>query len=80
MPTPEEISNITTADGVTHPIKDETARATKIDRAGDTMQGPLVAQNNTSYMVKQVRNIIFSTGEPAAGDGNNGDIWIVYKE
>ena len=74
MPEPEEISQIEDSQGVSHPIKDATARATKVDRAGDTMQGPLVAQNNTNYTVKQVRNIIFSTGEPTSGDGNNGDI------
>lgn len=68
-----EIKQVT-INGVTHPIKDETARNDKVDRSGDTMQGPLVAQNNTNYTVKQVRNIIFSTGEPTAGDGNNGDI------
>lgn len=74
MPEIEEISQIKDSEGVSHPIKDATARATKVDRAGDTMQGPLVAQNNTNYTVKQVRNIIFSTGEPTSGDGNNGDI------
>ena len=48
----------------------------KISKSGDTMTGPLVAQNNTNYSVAQVRNIIISTSDPSGG--NNGDIWIKY--
>ena len=80
MPEIEEISKITDSAGVSHPIKDATARATKVDRTGDTMQGQLIAQNNIAYTTPQVRNIILSTSEPTSTDGNNGDIWIVYKE
>lgn len=36
-----------------------------------------VAQNNTSYTTKQVRNIIYSTGNPSGG--SNGDMWVKYK-
>ena len=79
MPTPEEISNIST-NGVSRPIKDETARATKVNRSGDTMTGQLVAQSNIAYSTAQVRNIILSTSEPNSSEGNNGDIWIVYQE
>ena len=79
MPTPEEIKQVT-INGVTHPIKDETARNDKVDRSGDTMTGQLIAQNNIAYTTPQVRNIILSTSEPTSNDGNNGDIWIVYKE
>lgn len=46
--------------------------------SGSTMNGELVAQNNTNYTVKQVRNIILSTVAPADTDGQNGDIWIKY--
>ena len=46
---------------------------------GDTMEGILVAQNNTAYTTKQVRNIFLSTSEPSASDGDNGDIWFVYE-
>lgn len=42
------------------------------------MTGALVAQNNTNYTTKQVRNIIISTEDPSGGD--NGDIWIKYAE
>lgn len=80
MPDPSEISQITTTDGVTHDIKDATARNTKVDKSGDTMTGQLVAQNNIAYSTAQVRNIILSTSEPTSNDGANGDIWIVYKE
>lgn len=48
----------------------------KVSKSGDTMTGPLVAQNNTNYGVAQVRNIIISTEDPSGG--NNGDIWIKY--
>jgi hypothetical protein len=80
MPDPSEISQITTTDGVTHDIKDATARTTKVNKSGDTMTGQLVAQNNVAYTTAQVRNIILSTSEPTSTDGANGDIWIVYKE
>ena len=50
----------------------------KVSKSGDTMTGPLVAQNNTNYSVAQVRNIIISTSDPSGG--NNGDIWIKYVE
>ena len=80
MPDPSEISQITTTDGVTHDIKDATARNTKVNKSGDTMTGQLVAQNNIAYSTAQVRNIILSTSEPTSNDGANGDIWIVYKE
>lgn len=52
----------------------------KVDITGDTMTGPLVAQNNIEYLTKQVRNVVFSTEEPTDADGNNGDIQIVYEE
>ena len=79
MPDPSEISQITTTDGVTHSVKDTTARATKVNKSGDTMTGQLIAQNNVAYSTAQVRNIILSTSEPTSTDGNNGDIWIVYN-
>lgn len=49
----------------------------KVPKSGTTMTGVLVAQNNTSYTTKQVRNIILSTSAPSGG--GNGDIWIKYK-
>ena len=50
----------------------------KVSKSGDTMNGALVAQNNTNYSVAQVRNIIISTSDPSGG--NSGDIWIKYVE
>ena len=47
--------------------------------SGGTLQGALVAQNNTNYTTKQVRNVTISTAEPTASDGDNGDVWIVYE-
>lgn len=52
--------------------------AGKVSKSGDTMTGVLVAQSNTSYTTKQVRNIFLSTSAPTSSDGDNGDIWIVY--
>ncbi len=40
------------------------------------MTGVLTAQNNTSYTIKQVRNITLSTANPSGGA--NGDVWIKY--
>ena len=42
-----------------------------------TFTGAVVAQNNTNYTTKQVRNIFLSTGSPSGGA--SGDIWIKYK-
>ena len=51
----------------------------KLNISGGTMTGKLIAQNNTDYTVKQVRNIFISTSAPTSSDGDNGDIWLVYK-
>lgn len=48
----------------------------KVDKAGDTMTGALVAQNNTDYATAQVRNVIISTADPSGG--SNGMLWIKY--
>ena len=56
----------------------QTSVSSKVSKNGDTMAGALVAQNNTNYTTKQVRNIIISTEDPSGG--YNGDIWIKYAE
>ena len=56
----------------------QTSVSSKVSKSGDTMIGALVAQNNTNYTTKQVRNIIISTEDPSGGD--SGDIWIKYAE
>ena len=48
----------------------------KMDISGGTMTGALIAQNNTNYTTKQVRNIFISTSDPSGGA--SGDIWIKY--
>ena len=50
--------------------------ANKLDKSGGTMTGALVAQANTNYATRQVRNVIISTVDPSGG--SNGDIWIKY--
>jgi len=49
------------------------------DKSGGTMTGILTAQSNTSYTVRQVRNIILSTADANVDAMQNGDIWIKYK-
>jgi hypothetical protein len=44
--------------------------------AGGTFTGVAVAQTNTSYTTRQLRNVILSTSDPSGG--SNGDIWIKY--
>ncbi len=51
----------------------------KVSKNGDTMTGPLVAQANTNYTARQVRNMIISTGEPISSQMQNGDIWVKYR-
>ena len=51
-------------------------KSDKLNISGGTMTGALVAQNNTNYTTKQVRNIFISTSDPSGG--SNGDIWIKY--
>lgn len=50
----------------------------KLNQSGGTMTGTLIAQNNTNYTTKQVRNVFISTADPSGG--GNGDIWIKYTE
>ena len=59
-----------------------TAKSTAdaaLPKAGGTMTGKLVAQSNTDYTTKQVRNVVCSTAEPTSSDGANGDLWAVYE-
>ncbi len=51
----------------------------KLSQSGGTMTGALVAQTNTNYDTRQVRNVIISTAAPTASNGSNGDIWVRYK-
>lgn len=51
----------------------------KLSKTGGTMQGQLIAQSNTAYTSRQVRNITYSTSNPTSSDGQNGDMWVVYK-
>ena len=44
---------------------------------GGTFTGVAVAQTNTSYTTRQLRNVILSTSDPSGG--SNGDIWIKYE-
>lgn len=53
-----------------------TTVSNKLNKSGGTMTGALIAQNNTSYTTKQVRNVFISTSDPSGGA--SGDIWIKY--
>jgi len=50
-----------------------------LPKTGGIMTGILTAQSNTSYTVRQVRNIILSTADADVDAMQNGDIWIKYK-
>ena len=56
-----------------------TLQTSVIGINGGTMEGALIAQSNSNYTQRQVRNIILSTTEPSAGDGQDGDIWLIYE-
>ena len=60
-------------------LQTESNLQSKIDRFGDTMNGILKAQNNTSYTTKQVRNIALVAEGETLPSGANGDICLVYK-
>lgn len=46
--------------------------------SGGTMEGTLIAQNNTDYAVAQVRNVIISSEAPS-GTAPEGTIWYQYE-
>ena len=48
-----------------------------VQKTGATMEGALVAQTNTNYSTRQMRNMIISTSSPSGGA--SGDIWIKYS-
>lgn len=50
----------------------------KLDKNGGTMTGELIAQNNTNYTTKQVRNIFLVADGASLPSGANGDICLVY--
>lgn len=50
----------------------------KLDKTGGTLTGILTAQSNTSYTVRQTRNIILSTASADVNTMQDGDIWIKY--
>ncbi|NFF69441.1 hypothetical protein FDF69_20285 [Clostridium sporogenes] len=58
--------------------ENKDALNTKMNKSGGVFTGITQANNNTSYTVKQVRNIILSTEEANSSLMANGDIWIQY--
>ena len=71
-------SNVYMSDGIT--TAEEIINnhlADDITKSGGEFEGIVTAQTNTSYTIRQVRNIILSTSAPSGG--NNGDIWIQYS-
>ena len=65
-------------EGNTQYLKDEID--SRLPKTGGTMTGILTAQSNTSYTVRQVRNIILSTASADVNAMQNGDIWIKYRD
>ncbi|MEA0553755.1 hypothetical protein U1P98_07475 [Lysinibacillus irui] len=44
-----------------------------------TMTAKLIANNDSVYGTRQVRNIIVSNQAPTAEDGQDGDIWLIIQ-
>lgn len=55
-----------------------TLNTNKLSKSGGGMTGKMAAYNNEDYTEAQVRNVILSTADPGATDGENGMIWIKY--
>lgn len=45
-----------------------------------TFTVPIVADNNQQYEKAQIRNVVISDRNPGADEGEDGDIWLIYKE
>lgn len=71
--------NANTATKATQDANGNAITTTYLAKSGGTMTGALVAQTNTSYTTRQVRNVVYSTAEPTSNDGSNGDMWAVYE-
>lgn len=75
------VDSLTSTDA-TKPLSAKQGKAlqdTKAPLASPTFTGTPKVSANTNYTTAQIRNVIFSTADPTASDGNNGDIWIKYK-
>lgn len=78
-----DISNLQTAVAGKASASDvtalQTAVAGKANTASPAFTGDATVSASTNYSTAKLRNVILSTSEPTAADGNNGDIWIVYS-
>lgn len=50
-----------------------------LPKSGGTMTGAVVAQNNTDYATKQMRNISLIADGSSMPSGSDGDVCLVYK-
>ena len=75
----DNVRHITSAERTTWNGKQDALGYTPVNKSGDEMTGILTAYSNTSYTVRQVRNIILSTADADVGAMQNGDVWIKYK-
>jgi hypothetical protein len=57
----------------------QTTAAAALPKNGGTMTGKLIAQNNTDYTTKQVRNMIFVADGDSIPSSSNGDFIVVYE-
>lgn len=51
----------------------------KVSKAGDTMRGKLIAENNSDYATKQVRNVFIIADGASLPSGANGDICLIHE-
>lgn len=49
-----------------------------VPKSGTTMTGALIAQNNSQYLVAQVRNVVFVPDGDELPTGSNGDFCFTY--
>ncbi|WDV46742.1 hypothetical protein PV797_03370 [Clostridiaceae bacterium M8S5] len=69
---------VDTAERKAKSYTDEIAK-NKVSKNGNSLTGLLKAQSNTSYTVRQIRNIILSEADADVNAMQNGDIWIKYE-
>lgn len=61
--------------GLTH-----VTNTKQMPMTGGAFTGVVKAKSNNDLANAQLRNVIFSTENPEDEDGEDGDIWFVYKE
>ncbi|MGO5075182.1 BppU family phage baseplate upper protein [Clostridium sporogenes] len=77
-----QLADITTQQGknIKQIEENKNGLNTKMNKSGGAFTGIAQAYSNTSYSVRQIRNIIISEDEPNVSLMQDGDIWFVLKK